>query len=123
MKADWRGALVKQVCLVAMMGLLALSGCGSKEGKAESPKTLADVAEAAVVMKYQIGYTTPEERWKELAFIVSEPLRKLDFTEAQIERFAKDIIDGGPYPSREAEIEAVRAKYAGISDPNEIEQL
>lgn len=111
------------VYVLAAAGLLVLCGCQPATQKTERSKTLPDVAGAAVVIKHQMSQDSDiasEERWRYLAFIVSEPLREHNFTQAQIERFAKDIIRGGPYPSMEAEIEAVRAHYADISDPNKV---
>jgi len=114
---------MRHMPILAVAGLLALCGCQPTPRRAEGPKTVSDVAAAAVVIKHQIIQNhdiKPEERWKFVAFTVSEPLRNLGFTEVQTERFAKDIINGGPYPSLEAEIEAVKARYANVSDPNQI---
>jgi hypothetical protein len=68
----------------------------------------------------QSSEAKPEERWRLIAFAEAPRLRLLGFTDAQIERFAKDIVNGGPYASMEEEIKAVRARYANVSDPNQI---
>ena len=115
---------MKRLLVLAVLGLFGLCGCGSEERQAESPTTLADVAEAAVVVKHRISQDSeiaPADRWKYVAFVVSQPLRRFAFTDAQVERFAQDIVDGGPYASMEAEIEAVRARYGGASGPGERE--
>jgi hypothetical protein len=120
---SWSGLPMRRAYVLAVIGLLALYGCQPTPRRVEGPKTLPDVAAAAVVIKHQISQNSdikPEERWKFVAFTVSEPLQALGFTPIQIERFAKDIISEGPYPSLKAEIEAVRAHYANVSDPNQI---
>ena len=100
---------------------LAIVGCTSAPKTIESTMSLPDIAAAAVVMKYamaQVNEINREDRWRYIAFSVSEPMQALGFSHEQIKRFANDIIDRDSYPSMEQEILAVRGHYMSVSAPN-----
>jgi starvation-inducible outer membrane lipoprotein len=106
---------------VLFIASLAVAGCTSTPKSIERNKSLADIAVSAVVMKYSMAQDNEikqEERWKYIAFSVSEQMQALGFSNEQIERFAKDIIDRDSYPSLKQEILAVREYYKSISAHN-----
>ena len=104
-----------------LIASLVIVGCNSTPKNIVSNKSLADIAVAAVVTKYSMAQDNEikqEERWKYIAFSVSEQMQALGFSNEQIERFAKDIIDRDSYPSLKQEIMAVREYYKSISAYN-----
>jgi starvation-inducible outer membrane lipoprotein len=106
---------------ILLIASLAIAGCNSTPKTTERSKSLADIAVTAVVMKQSMAQDNeikPEERWKFIAFSVSEQMRALGFSNEQIERFAKDIIDNDSYPSLKQEILAVRERYKFVSANN-----
>ncbi len=106
---------------IYLIGLVLLfSGCSSPGSTHDEPKTLADIAGAAVVLKYSMDHIEPQERWRYIGFACSDDLKKRGFNHEQMEKFAKDIISLGPYPSIEEEILAARERYKNINDANDL---
>ena len=100
---------------------LVIAGCNSTPKTTERSKSLADIAVTAVVMKHSMAQDNEinrEDRWKYIAFSVSEQMKALGFSNEQIERFARDIIDSDSYTSMKQEILAVRERYKSVSANN-----
>lgn len=113
---------MKYILVLLIMVTSIIWGCDSTPTENKSSKTLADIAGAAVVMKHSMAQNAEiktEDRWRFIAFSVSEQLKSLGFNDGQIERFAKEIVSRGPYPSMEEEVLAAREHYGSITDPNQ----
>ena len=114
--------LCTQVTICLLTTLLFLAGCSSTPTSTEGINTLSDIAGAAVVIKHSMAQNRDiniEDRYRFIAFSISEQMQVLGFNDDQIKQFAQEIVDGGPYSSMEAEIIAVNEHYKSITDPKD----